>query len=473
MPPWRVPTRTRCWSPSPTRPAIARSCVITSAPDQLQLLIPDAGLSPEQVAEARDLAAAALASYRDAGSPPPPALAPDELSELFEFLAGATDPDMTRLLREELGPSASGDLRTPAWSKGTTSPPTDPFTVAVIGAGMSGILAAHRLRQAGLDVVVIEKNDDVGGTWFENTYPGCRVDMPNHFYSYSFAQTRRLARATSRRSRCCSTTSARWPTGWACGGCIRFDTEVTAVELDESTMTWTLQLAGPGGGEESSRPTPWSAPWASSTGPTCPTSPGIERFAGRPFHSARWDHEVDLAGKQVVVIGTGASAAQFIPDVAEAAARPHDLPADPGLVPAHARLPRPGPRGRGVADAQRPGYANWYRFWMFWRNVEGLLAVATVDPEWWAERRRVGQRASTRASASSSSPTSRASSPTDPELPRRSSPTTRPSPSGSSVTTASGPRTLLRDDVDLVTERIARDHADGVRTVDGTCTRPT
>ena len=64
-----------------------------------------------------------------------------------------------------------------------------PFTVGIIGAGMSGIAAGHRLGQAGIDYVVFEKNPDVGGTWFENTYPGCRVDVPNHLYSYSFAQT--------------------------------------------------------------------------------------------------------------------------------------------------------------------------------------------------------------------------------------------------------------------------------------------
>ena len=90
------------------------------------------------------------------------------------------------LLEEELAYRGE-DRRAPGWHKDDVAPDVD-FRVVIIGAGMSGLLAAHRLQQAGVPFVILEKNDDVGGTWLENTYPGCRVDNPNHNYSYSFAQ---------------------------------------------------------------------------------------------------------------------------------------------------------------------------------------------------------------------------------------------------------------------------------------------
>jgi len=97
------------------------------------------------------------------------------------------DDGYRRMLAEEL--AVTGDLRVPEPIGGDGWPPTDAdFPVAVIGAGMSGILAAHRLKQAGIDCVVLDKNGDVGGTWLENTYPGCRVDVFNHVYSYAGAQ---------------------------------------------------------------------------------------------------------------------------------------------------------------------------------------------------------------------------------------------------------------------------------------------
>ena len=106
---------------------------------------------------------------------------------MMEFALGEPFSDgYFSLLLEELALPGE-DLRAPSWRKDDIDPGR-PFRVAVVGAGMSGLAAAHRLRQAGISVVIFEKNDDVGGTWLENRYPGCRVDVPNHLYSYSFAQ---------------------------------------------------------------------------------------------------------------------------------------------------------------------------------------------------------------------------------------------------------------------------------------------
>jgi len=347
-------------------------------PDLSTPMDPTGGLTPEQQAEGCGLAAAAIMRLRDRGAGPAPAVPVDRLRELLAFVSGGVEvDDYLELLREEL--NLGEDLRTPTWTSQALAPDR-PFRVAVIGAGMSGLVAAHRLRQAGLDVVVVEKNDDVGGTWYENTYPGCRVDVVNHFYSYSFAQRldwpdyfspqavlldyfRSFAEANDLRP------------------LIRFATEVTAIELDEATMTWRLELLGPEG-EDSLEAHAVVSAVGQLNRPHLPAIVGSDSFTGPSFHSARWDHGVDLAGKRVAVIGTGASAAQFIPEIAREVGHLTVFQRTPAWF-----LPTPDYHDPVAPEAQWlfrnvPGYAHWYRYFVFWQNVEGVRAAAIVDPEW-------------------------------------------------------------------------------------------
>ncbi|MGH9217411.1 MAG: FAD-dependent oxidoreductase, partial [Acidimicrobiales bacterium] len=156
-------------------------------PDPTRLLEPDGGIDGDRLVLARQLAFEALARFRDGGSVAAPEPDEDAMRRILAFVVGdEVVEDYLPLFLEEL--SVHGDdLRAPSWSLGELAPDT-PFRVAVIGAGMSGIVAAYRLGQAGVPYVILEKDPDVGGTWWENTYPGCRVDVANHFYSYSFAQ---------------------------------------------------------------------------------------------------------------------------------------------------------------------------------------------------------------------------------------------------------------------------------------------
>jgi 4-hydroxyacetophenone monooxygenase len=180
---------------------------------------------------------------------------------------------------------------------------------------------------------------------------------------------------------------------------IRFRTEVTAVQLDEPTMTWTVELLTADGTEERIEVEAVVSAVGQLNRPNLPDIPGVERFEGPAFHSARWDHDVDLAGKRVAVIGTGASAAQLIPHVAEAAAHLTIFQRTPAWF-----LPTPDYHEPVAPEARWllrnvPHYANWYRFWMFWRSVEGLMPAATVDPAWEGDGRSVS--ASTTPCASS------------------------------------------------------------------------
>jgi 4-hydroxyacetophenone monooxygenase len=235
---------------------------------------------------------------------------------------------------------------------------------------------------------VVEKNDDEGGTWLENSYPGCRVDVSNHFYSYSFAPRPDWPEHFSSQHVLLDY-FGRLADDLGLRPLIRFGTEVTAVELDDATMTWTLRVTDRDGTVSTIETNAVVSAVGQLNRPNLPEIPGRERFEGPSFHSARWDHDLDLSGKRVVVIGTGASAAQFIPEIAGQVAELTILQRTPAWF-----LPTPDyhdPVEPGALWLFRnvPGYANWYRFWIFWQNVEGLIAAAQVDPDWKTEEASV------------------------------------------------------------------------------------
>ena len=190
-------------------------------------------------------------------------------------------------------------------------------SVAIIGTGFGGLAAAVRLQQAGVDdLVLFEKSADVGGVWRDNTYPGAACDVPSHLYSLSFAPrpdwSRRFAPQAEIHQYLRDV--AR---DFDVLRHIRFGTEVLAAAFDEGTGRWRLTLAG--GGEHE------ADVLITATGqlsrPSTPDIPGLDSFEGTVFHSAQWDHDHDLRGERVAVLGTGASAIQFVPAIAPRTAR--------------------------------------------------------------------------------------------------------------------------------------------------------
>jgi cation diffusion facilitator CzcD-associated flavoprotein CzcO len=185
--------------------------------------------------------------------------------------------------------------------------------VIIVGAGFGGIAAAIELRRHGIaDVTILEKADGPGGTWFHNTYPGAACDVPSHLYSFSFAQRYdwvRLCPTQPDISRYVHEVVAEH----GLSDVIETGTHVTACRWDDAGRRWTV---------ETSRGERTADAVIVATGqlhqPATPRLPG--EFAGHSFHSADWDHAYDLRGKRVAVIGTGASAVQFVPPVAEQAA---------------------------------------------------------------------------------------------------------------------------------------------------------
>lgn len=211
----------------------------------------------------------------------------------------------------------------------------------VVGAGFGGLTAAYRLLQQGLDVVVLDRGADVGGTWRDNTYPGAACDVPSHLYSFSFAPNPDWSRAFSPQPeiqeylrRCADTLGIRPHLRLAHQvQAMRWDDRgFWVIETDHGVLTATFVVSARG---------PLSEPRA-------PDIPGLDRFEGTLFHSARWDHAHRLAGERVAVIGTGASAVQFVPEIQPEVARLTVFQRTPPWV-----LPR---RDRAVTRLERAAF---------------------------------------------------------------------------------------------------------------------
>jgi cation diffusion facilitator CzcD-associated flavoprotein CzcO len=180
--------------------------------------------------------------------------------------------------------------------------------VAIVGTGFSGLGLAIRLKQRGMtDFVLLERAEDIGGTWRDNTYPGCACDVPSHLYSFSFAPNPNWSRHFSPQReiwaylRDCA---ARF----GVSSHIRYGHELLEAAWDEGASLWRIETSqGPFTADALAL---GNGPLSE---PSIPTIAGLERFGGAVFHSAQWDHQHDLSGERVAVIGTGASAIQFVP----------------------------------------------------------------------------------------------------------------------------------------------------------------
>jgi 4-hydroxyacetophenone monooxygenase len=348
--------------------------------------VPQGGMTDAQQQLAKDIALDAIKRLRERDGDPPRAVSDADLGAILDWLTNSqASADYVPLMLEELAP-ADADPRAPDW----TMPAATAFSVAVIGAGMSGILAAIRLKQAGIPFTIIEKNTDVGGTWFENTYPGARVDVPSAFYSYSFAQKIDWPKFFSPQQVLLDYFRAV-ADDYGLREHTRFGTEVLSMAFDDARAVWSLRLRTPDGREETLETNAVVSAVGQLNRPNIPKIRGLESFAGPRFHSAQWDHSVDLKGKRVAVIGTGASAAQFVPVIAEEAAQLHVYQRTPNWFVPVPTYHDDVPAGLQGLLRHVPHYAHWYRFWMFWSTTDGLLPAATVNDAWPDKSKSVSQ----------------------------------------------------------------------------------
>ena len=187
--------------------------------------------------------------------------------------------------------------------------------VVVIGSGFAGIAMGIKLLAAGVDdFVILEKDDDLGGTWRDNTYPGCACDIPSYLYSYSFEPNPGWTRMFSPQQEIWDYLR-RCVDRYGLAPHLRYGVEVTSAAYDTGTARWTVQT---GTGDVLTAQLLVTGVGALHE-PKVPDLPGLDSFEGTTFHSARWDHDHDLAGERVAVVGTGASSIQFVPQIAPVA----------------------------------------------------------------------------------------------------------------------------------------------------------
>lgn len=245
---------------------------------------------------------------------------------------------------------------------------TPPGSVLIIGAGFAGLGTAIRLLQNGIDdFVILERSDRVGGTWRDNTYPGAACDIPSVLYSYSFAPNPDWSRVYSGSAEILDYIE-HLVDRHRLRAHIRFGADVTALNFDEESGTWTADAAS---GETFTAKTAVMA-----AGPLAdvswPDIRGLDSYTGHKIHSARWDHDYDMTGKRVAVIGTGASAVQIIPELVKKAAKVKVFQRTPGWV-----LPR--------VDFAHPAWAK-----QLFRRVPGAEDLARQALFWGHEAAAVG-----------------------------------------------------------------------------------
>src|SRR5919204_2316235 len=316
--------------------------------------------------------------------------------------------------------------------------------VCVVGSGFSGIGMAIQLKRAGIqDFVLLERADDLGGTWRDNTYPGCACDVPSHLYSFSFEPNPHWSRTFSPQPeiwdylRQCSQNYGIDPH-------VRFnhtvieaawdeDEELWRIETDQGSLTADFFVSGVGALSE----------------PKLPDIPGIESFEGGMFHSAQWDHDYDLNGKRVAVIGTGASSIQFVPKIQPRVKQMHVFQRTaPWIVPQ---------RDRGLTKIEQRLYKLFppaqlaMRAAIYW--LRELFVLGFMHPREGGVNEKLARK-----HLESQVP--------DPELRRKLTPNYRMGCKRVLISDTYYPA-LQQPNVDLVTDSIAEITPRGIRTADG------
>ncbi|MGE0624430.1 MAG: flavin-containing monooxygenase [Pseudomonadales bacterium] len=437
------------------------------------IVVPEGSLFPDDsgdysdeiASEIRSAAFDMLKALRDEPRELPGAPDLARMRQMMEFsTAEPVEDAFAAMLLEETGFVDRDDVWRAMLDNALAGKGVKDFNVIVVGAGMSGICAGIKLTDAGIPYTILEKNDAVGGTWYENTYPDCGVDTPNHFYSYSFERNPNWSGYFSKRDelydyfeRCTDKYGIR--------SNIRFNTEVQAMRFDETAGLWHVDLRNADGSSGTLTANAVISAVGQLNRPIIPDFPGLDRFEGESFHSARWRHDVDVTGKRVAVIGTGCSAVQLLPKTAEKAAHTTVFQRSPHWISPNKDYYRPVEPGLIWALNHIPFYAEWHRARMIFGFMDRNWPAVPEDPSWTHKGRAMSEvndglrEALTAYISEQLGPRQDLMAKCVPDFP------------------VFGKRliidnnwypTVARDDVNLVTDPIVAIHPNGIETADGT-----
>lgn len=351
----------------------------------------DSGGLPDEVQqEIRDAAYEAITEWKT-GKPvafPDPNI--DELVKMFTTSVGEEVPtSYGPMLSSWFGLDPEFDID----QKGQFQVPEN-FQVVVIGAGVAGICAAIRLQGAGIPYVVIEKNPEAGGTWYENYYPGCGVDTPNHIYSFSFAK-------------------ADWSKYFALQDeiqryflrvvdefnlrpNIRFNTSCQSLRYDAQAQCWNVAISNTTDTNTGAEENITANIVISAVGilniPKYPNIKGIDSFRGECFHTARWPRGLDLKGKRVGIIGNGASSMQIAPAIVDEVQHLTVFQRSKQWAAPFDQFQKNVPLDVRFLLKEVPFYQQWYRQRLSWVFNDRIHSSLQIDPEWPHKHQSINRR---------------------------------------------------------------------------------
>jgi 4-hydroxyacetophenone monooxygenase len=357
-------TGDRRWTREPYRPTRPRG---TDDHD-------DGGLPADVQRQIRDATAEAVLAWAAGRSAAIPAPTGDQLLELLSLSVAEDVPsDYEAMAAEEMG------FR-PRPERAVRAEPVEGVHVLIVGAGISGMTAAKHLRDLGVAHTVLEKNPTVGGTWTENRYPGCGVDTPSYLYSLSF-YPRAWSSWFGKRDELEDYLESL-ADHFDLRRNIRFSTTVERADWDDSAQRWVVTVTASDGGRETLTGHVLISAVGQLNIPKEPDLPGGDSFDGPVFHSARWPADLDVSGKRVAVVGTGASAMQIVPAIADRVAALDVYQRSPQWIMPNAKyFASVDPDVHWLME-HVPFYRSWYRFRLAWAYNDRIHDSLQKDPSW-------------------------------------------------------------------------------------------
>lgn len=409
-------------------------------------------LSDDERAELRAQALAAICAWRDAGCAAPSPLASDVIREVMDWIACEQVPDdYAAMYADELDFGVDNPRAIPV------SPGASTLSVLIIGCGESGLLAGIRLKEAGIAFEIVEKNCDVGGTWLENRYPGARVDVASHYYSYSFGPKDQFSEYYAQQPELYAYFRKLFDEH-EIGPHVQWGCEVERAVWDEARAQWDVSIRTAEGQCHTRSANVVISAVGMLSRPSIPDIPGLDSFKGPVMHSAEWDDSVNLTGKRVALIGTGASGFQLGPVIANDVASLVVFQRTPQWMAPNPRYHSPVQPGERWALRHLPYFEQWLRFMLLWQSSDKTLELVRMDDEWEDFPRTANALSAQRREVMAAWIETNVGD--DPDLLAKVTPSYPPMAKRMLQDNGSWLRCLRRANVDLVTDRIV-EIADG------------
>ena len=337
----------------------------------------DGGFSPSIQVEIREAGIDALQRLQQGVECAVPMPTPAEVVRMLAACVGETvDIEHGPMFAEELARLAPMSGHDPSVS---TTPP-EGFRAIIIGAGVSGIIAAHQLGRLGIPYTIIDRHAAAGGNWLDNPYPGAGVDTPSHLYTFTFAPHDWVKHFELREQ--LQPYFRRVFEQVGASEHALFETEVVSAEFEETRQEWRVSTVDPKGVTRELTANILISAVGILNRSKMPPVPGLEDFGGQSFHSSAWPDELDLTGRTVAVVGTGASAMQIVPAITDRVDKVVVFQRTPAWIAPFEKFQQPiDPHARILLD-RFPLYRAWYRLKLYWQFGDKVLDALRVDPSW-------------------------------------------------------------------------------------------